>query len=136
MRPVEIYFGFQKPSTWRQAVKDPIAALGHVEAFGFTQDDTWFFINSTRHNVELQIAHKHDEVEAAICTIIARSHTILKIEQPGKLTLPPFAPYSCVAVCAHLAGTRAFTPRGLIRKLRAMDAKEVSHETARRRSEG
>lgn len=136
MQPVEVFFGFQRCETLRQAWNDPIAALGHVEAFGFTRDDTWFFLDPNRRHIDLRIAHRHDEVEALMTAIMARSWLVLRTEAAGKLRMPPFGPYTCASVCGHLVGLRAFTPRGLARKLRAINAVEVKNEGARRRPEG
>lgn len=130
MQPVEIYFAFQKPASFRDGLRDIPTLLGHVEAFGYTVDDTWFFLDPNRKVAHLRITHHHDDVERIMAEIIARSYLVLRVEPGRELRFPPVQVYSCAAVCAHLVGLRAFTPRGLIRKLRAINATEVKNEDA------
>lgn len=122
MRAVEVYFAFHKPSM----ISGIWTAFGHVEAFGYTMDDTWFFFDPARIGTTLLIAHKHDEVEDLMSGVIARSDRIYKTDARAQTRFPPFLPQTCVSQCAGLIGVRAYTPAAFERRLRAMNA-EVIH---------
>lgn len=136
MHALEIYVSFQKP---KRFWTDPFGALGHVEAFGLTRDNTWFFIDPNRYGTDLRITHRKEEIEAEIDRAIARSYLVLRVEKRRKLKFPLPVPLTCVAYIGHMFGVRAFTKAGLRRKLLALDAQEVLNATSEgksRRQEG
>lgn len=123
----EMFFAFTHPK-WERIWQDPLMVFGHVQAFGFTEDETWLFVDPVRTGLDIRIMHRHDEVEARITHVAAQADALLMLEAPRKMRIPPFVPATCVGVCGYMAGVRAFTPTGLERKLRAMNAKDVLHE--------
>lgn len=112
MQPVEVYFSFHPPhkrTIWGR--------LGHVQAFGYTADETWFFLQPTAHRTHLAITHRHDDVEALMAEEFAVARRIIKTSTVLENRFPPMIPLNCVSECGALVGIRAFTIRGLERKL-------------------
>lgn len=123
MQPVEVYFSFHPPhkrTLWGR--------LGHVQAFGYTVDETWFFLQPTAHRTHLAITHHHDEVERLMAEEFAVARLIIKTRHTHENRFPPLIPLNCVSECGALVGIRAFTIRGLERKLLATGG-TVIHES-------
>ncbi len=136
MLPDEIYFAFHRPVTW-QELRDGESwwrIFGHVDAFGYTIDETWFFFEPGRKGTTLNITHMHEEVETRLQDMWARSELILSLKTRQMLKFPPFGPINCVSQCAALVGMRAFTPWGLKRKLLANNAKVIHGQATQGRS--
>lgn len=138
MNIIQWYFGFHTPC--RPLAKDFswYGVLGHVEAFGYTKDDTWLFFDPQGRGSEIRITHLHDEVEELMTDRYAMCETILRIAPPSdKLIIPLRGPTTCVSQCAGLLGWRAYTPSGFHRKLLKNGA-EVIHgtESTRRKRRG
>lgn len=124
---LEWYFCFHPPhreSLW--------GIFGHVEAFGYTKDDAWVFVDPDREGLGVRVAHLHDEVEDLMAGRFHPSATVLRISAQSKTRFPPLLPMTCVSVCAHLVGLRASTPWGLRRKLLRNGAEIVYAGTERR----
>lgn len=132
MHAVDVYFGFHPRTTLSEVRggKPLWGIFGHVEAMGYTRDDTWFFFDPARINTRLHITHHHDEVQEQIAGVIARSQRVYKTDYRGEVFWPPILPQTCVSQCAALIGVRAYTPRTLERKLQALQA-ELIHEQTR-----
>lgn len=125
MQPVEVYFAFHPPhrrTIWGR--------LGHVQAFGYTVDETWFFLQPTAERTMLFITHRHDEVEDLMAQEFTVSRKIIKTSTIRENRFPPLLMLNCVSECAALVGIRAFTIGGLERKLLA-NGGTVIHESAR-----
>jgi hypothetical protein len=125
VQPVEVYFSFHPPhkrTIWGR--------LGHVQAFGYTLDETWFFLQPTAHRTMLFITHRHDEVEDLMAHEFAVARRIIKTSAVRENRHPPLIPLNCVSECGALVGIRAFTIRGLERKL-LRNGGTVIHESAR-----
>lgn len=127
---VEIYFAFHRPATIGEVLtgKTSIRSIfGHVEAFGYTIDDTWFFYDPSGTHSKLLITHLHDEVQTLLAERFNRSETVFRMRHdPDYYALPIHGPMNCVTQCAALIGWRAFTPRGFRMRLLKSNA-EVVH---------
>ena len=97
-------------ATWTQY-------FGHVEAMGYTIDDTWFFYDPGRYRSSLSITHIYDEVEEIMAEKFSRAHTVIKVQASKKFLFPLHLPMNCVTQCAALIGIRAFTPNGFRKRL-------------------
>lgn len=131
MNLLEVYFGFHRPyaSNYR-------GWFGHVEAWGYTEDDNWLFIDPQMSRTRLYVCHRHDDVVEMMAVRYETCESILKIRPTGQdFRFPVHFPMTCAAICGHLVGLRAFTPAGLRRKLLANGA-EVIHGQAEGRSRG
>ena len=118
----EVYVGFHAPA------RDPLTSiLGHVEAWGYTADETWVFLNPEHDRLKVSALHRHDEVEAALAHRFHHCRLILRTRPERALRVPLLPPMTCAAVCGHLAGLRAFTPWGLRAQLLRAGA-EIVHE--------
>lgn len=120
MEPECVYFLFHHRPSIRDIRSRSASVLqyfGHVEAMGYTVDDTWFFFDPGRYRSTLRITHLHDEVEAIMCEKFARAHTVIKIQCDRKFVIPFHLPMNCVTQCAALVGLRAFTPDGFRKRL-------------------
>lgn len=91
--------------------------FGHVEAIGYTVDDTWFFYDPGRYQSRLLITHLHDEVQELMAERFERAHTVIKIKASNTFAFPLHLPMNCVTQCAALVGIRAFTPNGFRKRL-------------------
>lgn len=120
MKPIEVYVAF-----WRPHTRSLWGFLGHVEVFGYTQDDTWFFIDPRRGITEIKITHRHDEVTALLAHRFANCSEVWRLAPGQPLRLPLLGIFTCVTVAASVCGVRAYSLRGLRRKLRAIGAVKV-----------
>ena len=118
---IEWYVGFHAPG-WRLSWD----ALGHVEIWGYTKDDTWVFIDPGRLGTDIIVEHKCDEVDLLLTERIVRCSEIWRLSRRGELSFPAVAPICCTSIVAHILGVRAFGFRGLRRNLRALGATEIS----------
>lgn len=131
----EIFFVFHRPATIREILSGDAEwtqAFGHVEAYGYTVDETWFFYDPGRYATALLITHLHEEVTDLIAQRIERADEIIRYSgEPLKFMAPIHGPMNCVTQCAALVGLRAYTPRGFRRILLRNNA-EVIHAAERR----
>ena len=114
----------------------PFGWLGHVEIWGYTEDDTWMFFDPQVSGTKVIVAHRYDDVMDQLTARHSICDLILRLPNEGRK--PPFnlwLPMTCASVISHMTGVSAFTPWGLRRKLRAIGA-EVIHENAEGRSSG
>lgn len=125
----EIYFAFHRRATVKELVSRKTAltsAFGHVEAFGYTIDNTWFFFNPGRHFTNLKITHLHDEVQILMAERFLRAEVIYRLPyNPGEFSFPLHFSMNCVTQCAALIGRRAFTPKGFQRILQQENAEAI-----------
>ncbi|MFV1626850.1 MULTISPECIES: hypothetical protein [unclassified Phaeobacter] len=139
MDVAKIYFAFHRPATLRELLTGAekwSSAFGHVEAFGFTIDETWFFFDPGRHLTNLKITHLHDEVNQLLAERYQRSSIIYRMTyEPAEFAVPIHGPMNCVTQCAALIGKRAYTPDGFRRILQQCNA-EVIHEVEQGKSRG
>lgn len=136
MDVAEYYFGFHRmPTIAELRAGVPLySVFGHVEAFGYTIDETWFFYDPGRHLAKLKITHLHDEVNALLAEKFNTCKEVIRYSRaPLEFTGPFHGPMNCVTQCAALVGMRAFTPWGFRKKLLAHNA-EVIHEVEQGRS--
>jgi hypothetical protein len=115
-------------ATWTQY-------FGHVEAMGYTIDDTWFFYDPGRYRSSLSITHIYDEVEEIMAEKFSRAHTVIKVQASKKFLFPLHLPMNCVTQCAALVGIRAFTPNGFRKRLLQEKGVIVHGPQGRSRSE-
>lgn len=129
MPVAEIFVAFHRPRGWRylRRSRDWPSCFGHVEAFGIMLSGDWFFIDPSRRRMNLDIEHRHDEVQEMILDIHERADLILSVEPVQGPLLPPICPMTCASVIGHLVGVRAFTLGGLERSLRRIGANEVKN---------
>ena len=132
MNVIEWYFGFYPKarigeivhgkSSWR-------SLFGHVEAWGYTEHDTWVFIDPRGAGTRVRVTHMHDDVLDMITVRFELCQTILKMPAAdGNIRWPIFPPMNCAGQSAHLVGLRAFSPDGLRRMLLRKGA-EIVHAT-------
>ena len=134
---VEYYFAFHRPATFREirAGASYTSLLGHVEAFGYTMDETWFFFDPGRSIANLKITHMHDEVNDLLAARFTATTEVYRYA--GNLhafPAPLHGPMNCVTQCASLIGLRAFTPQGFRKKLIAHKAELIHGPEKQRRS--
>lgn len=113
----------------------PQGWFGHVEIWGYTKDDTWLFLDPQASGPIIVVEHRHDEVMDQLNARHALCDLILRLPNERKPLFPLHFPMNCATVVGQIIGIRAFTPRGLRRKLLANGA-EVIHENPERRSTG
>lgn len=112
----------------------PFGWLGHVEIWGYTEDDTWLFYDPQVSGTKVIVIHRHDDVIDQLEARYSLCDLILRLPNDG--AKPPFnlwLPMTCASVIAHMTGVGAFTPWGLQKRLLAKGA-EVIHENPERRS--
>ena len=120
MEPECVYFAFHhRPSITdiRSGKATLFQYFGHVEAMGYTMDETWFFFDPGRYRSSLRITHLHDEIEAIMAEKFERAHTVIRLDAQGRFGFPAHLPMNCVTQCAALVGIRAFTPSGFRKRL-------------------
>lgn len=134
MKLVEVYFGFHDRDTLRAAWrKRSWTFFGHVEAWGYTRDGTWAFLDPAAAGSTLLVTHHADEVDDLLAARFEVCVSILRVAPPERKLRHPLHPtMNCASQCAHLVGLRAYSPWGLRRMLLANGAVEVQDA----RSEG
>lgn len=135
---VEIYFAFHRPATLRELItrKSPVTSMfGHVEAFGYTIDNTWFFFDPGSTHTKLLITHMNDEINDLMQKRFDRAQTVFRLKHdPDTYPSPIHGPMNCVTQCAALIGWRAFTPGGFRKKLLNSNAEVIHEKHAKGRS--
>lgn len=121
---IEWYVGF-----WPSRNTSLWARLGHVEVWGYTEDDVWVFLDPQAVGLMIDVTYMHDEVEAHLAKRFANCSEIWRLSERRELTFPVMAPLCCPVWVGHVLGIRAFTLRGLRRKLRAIGAEKI-HENS------
>lgn len=117
MQVLEWYVGFWPP------VSRPLwARLGHVDIWGYTEDDTWLFIDPRFFGTEIVVTHHHDRVDNLLAFRFANCTEIWRTRRTCDLTFPVIAPFTCVSLVGHVLGFRAFTIAGVRKKLRETGA--------------
>lgn len=111
------------------------ALFGHVEAYGYTVDDTWVFYRPAGSGTRIEVTHLHDEVVDRIASIRTTATTVFLAPPRRDYRLPLFPPMNCATQVAALIGRRAYSPAGLARILRHENA-EIIWEKARETPEG
>jgi len=126
---VSWFFGFHAPSFRNSAGRiDPRVWLGHCEAWGFTEDRTWLFLDPQGIGTMVRVMHKHDDVQDALLARSMLCKSILSVSggDPA-MRFPAHGVFTCASICGSLVGIRALLPASLERKLRRNGAK-VIHE--------
>lgn len=129
----EIFFAFHRPTPIGRVVRGAESwrcIFGHVEAYGYTIDDTWLFFNPEGAGTDIEITHLHDEVIDRIAKIRCTAETVLSMKPDGrKFRIPLHLPMNCATQCAALVGRRAFSPAGL-RKTLLREGATIIYENA------
>lgn len=125
----EWYVGF-----WPRTRGDFWSCLGHVDVWGRTADGTWVFIDPQRIGTQVEVAHQYDRVNLLLTARFHGCEEIWRTTHHGSLRFPTPFPFYCISVVAHILGLRAWTYRGLRRRLRETGA-ECIHEAAEGRPE-
>lgn len=127
---VEWYFGFWKRPSLKEFREKPTwTVFGHVEAWGYTADNTWLFFDPQRVGNMVHVTHHAEEVEHLLAIRFAVCKSILRINHPGARIRVPFHPtMTCASQCAALVGLRAYCPGTLRNKLLRNGAKELVDE--------
>ncbi len=122
MRAIEVYFGFYRP--WWGLT----GLFGHCDAWLYTEDDTWVFVDPGSTGLHVRVTHRHDDVQDLIAARFELCRSILRMpaREPA-FRVPVHGPMTCASVCGSLVGVRAYTPWGLRRSLLRNGA-EVIHE--------
>lgn len=126
------YFAFHAPSGWDglRGRASIYSIFGHVEAFGYTDDETWLFFDPQGKRTVIHVAHRHDEVSALMAERWAAAETIYRIEAQENKLFPLHPTMNCVSQCAALLGWRAYVPATFRRKLLRNGA-EIIHGPSR-----
>lgn len=127
------YVGFYRPVSLREAWRrrDFSLIFGHVEAWGCTEDDTWWFLDARGAGTLLTIEHRHDEVDLHLWARFECCDLILRVgHEPEPFRWPIHLTMTCASQVGHLLGVRAYLPSTLRRRLLARNA-EVVHDTER-----
>ncbi|PZQ99199.1 MAG: hypothetical protein DI533_00380 [Cereibacter sphaeroides] len=129
MTPIEVYVGFHSPSLRNgEGQIDPRCWLGHVVAWGYTEDETWFFLDPQGAGMRIAIVHRYEDVNDLLAAHFAACAMILR--QPYRFPefrIPLHGLMTCATICGQLTGVRALLPRTLRRRLLARGA-EIIHE--------
>lgn len=137
MELIEIFYAFHPPVPIRELRRrreDWRCVLGHVQAYGYTVDETWLFFDPQGVGSSVRITHLHDEVLDQIATIRCTADLVLAFKPNGrKFRVPIHPPMTCATQCGALAGLRAWTPWGLKRML-LREGAEVIYENSERGS--
>lgn len=122
MQVLEWFIGISPPSrsSWRMW-------FGHVKMWGYTEDETWVFIDVNSLCADILVVHRHDDVERLLTDWNLRSGEVYCFQPGQHIKVPIFPPMNCAVFCAHVLGLRAWTPAGLRRTLRRHGAVEVKH---------
>lgn len=118
----EWFFGFHDP-----VMKEPAMWFGHVEVWGFTEDETWMFMDPQGKGTKIVVAHKYEEVSAQIGARLSLCDLILSYKTDKEFSIPVHGIMTCANICGSLVGIRALVPSTLRRRLLAQGA-EVIHE--------
>ena len=132
---LEWFVGFHRPRFRdTDGTICPSLWLGHCEVWGYTEDETWLFLDPQRKGLHVRVTHHFDEVSEALALRAAICDTILRVRggDPA-FALPMHGVMTCASLVGGLIGLRALFPGTLRRKLLAKGA-EVIHETTERRS--
>jgi hypothetical protein len=125
----EISFGFHAPYFSKDGRPHPPGWLGHCEAW-FYEGETWTFIDPQAKGLIVRSVFRHDDVLDELHARFALCVSILRVEvEPRPFRSPPFQLMTCASICGALVGIRALAPSGLHRKLRAIGAIEINHDT-------
>lgn len=127
----EIYFAFHRRATLREVFLGGqwTTAFGHVEAFGYTIDQTWFFYDPRSWRTDLKITHMYDEVNNLLTDKFTTAQEVIRYTgEPLRFSTPFHGPMNCVTQCAGLIGVRAFTPKSFRKILLANNAEVVRNE--------
>lgn len=139
MNVIEWHFGFHRPYVRNiHGRLDYRGLFGHCEAWGYTGDHTWIFLDPQGLGFHVRVTHHHDDVRESWQARIALCDSILRIKADDpKFAVPLHGPMTCASICGSLVGIRALLPSTLKRKLQAKGA-EVIHEAEGRskRQEG
>lgn len=126
---IALYFVFW-PRSWRQ----PETWLSHVDVVAVTSAQEWLFLMPRRRRFSVAVERENAGIDAAFAEMLAGASMVLRMEgQKAGPVHPPIAPLTCASIAGHIAGVRAWTPRGLQRKLLKNGA-EVIHVAPQGRS--
>lgn len=118
----EWYFGFHGPHD-----KDFWSRFGHVEAWGYSLDQSWIFLDPTRSGVETIVTSDPDLIDDVMAIKFAKADLVIRVSEWPQNPRPPITVLTCASFCAHLVGLRAFTLRTLKRNLLAIGG-EIIHD--------
>lgn len=128
---LEWFVGFHQPRLRNLKGRiDPRLWLGHCEIWGYTEDQTWLFLDPQGRGTAIRVMHRYDDVRDQLDARSLLCHTILKL--PGTdpaFGLPLHGMLTCASICGHMLGHRALLPAVLRRKLLAQGAEVIKHES-------
>jgi hypothetical protein len=129
MNLTTVYFGFHAPGFRNAEGKiDPRCWLGHVEVWGYTEDNTWVFIDPAGAGLKISALHRHDDVLDALTIRMNACACVMRL--PGetpRFALPLHGLMTCASVAGQIASVRALLPGTLRAKLLRKGA-EIIHE--------
>ncbi len=134
MKLIEVYVGFYAPALRNyQGKVDPRCWLGHCDMWGYTEDETWVFLDPSATGVKMIVTHRYDDVIDAQTARFQLCAQILRLPFEGSFRLPPLSILTCASFVGAFLGTRALFPSTLRKRLLLKGA-EVIHEIPERRS--
>lgn len=134
MHITEWYFAFYKRATLKdlRAGSSWTTILGHVEAYGYTEDQNWLSFDPRSRGTRISVMHMHDDVVDFMASRHEAADEIWRTRMSSQLLIPVHVNMTCATQCAALIGLRAFTPRGFRNKLQRNGAEKI-HVKAERR---
>jgi hypothetical protein len=133
---IEWYVGFHRPTLRGLDGKiAPSLWFGHCHIWGYTEHNTYLFLDPRGKGTGITVTHMHEEVTDHLNARFLTCDTIMRLPatEPN-FSFPLFGLMTCASIVGHITGHRALLPSTLGRKLRAAGA-EVIHEY-QGRSEG
>lgn len=125
-----VYVGFHAPGFRNSEGRiDPRCWLGHVEVWGFTDDDTWLFIDPAGAGMRVRVMHRYDDVMDALTARFELCTMVLAV--PGgdpKFRVPLHGLMTCASIAGQMVSQRALFPWTLRRKLLRNGAEIVSEK--------
>lgn len=130
MNILEWFFFFHPKSSLRGVLsgrEEWTGLWGHVEAAGYTEDDTWLFFDPLSRQTRIRVTHRHDDVVCLLDSRLTAAEQAFRIRPlDRRVSYPLIRPHlHCVTQCSALLGVRAYTVTGFKRILAANGAQEV-----------
>lgn len=116
---IEFYIGFYRPAFRNNEGRIDVRGwLGHVEVWGYTEDQTWFFLDPGATGSTVTLIHRYDDVVDRLAALFDLCDLIVKMPPASKkFRVPLHGPMTCAAIVGHMVGLRALFPSTLKRKV-------------------
>jgi len=131
-----LFFGFHPTSTWREALRRrDWSMFTHVEVWGIAETGLFFFLDPRCDRTRLHLTADPADFDERHARRLEVCRSVLRYRpNEARVGLPLHLTMNCAAICGHVAGHRAYTPRALHRILLANGAMERSPNGTQGRS--